>query len=75
MPKSNISADLPGLPVLVVINLSQPKMDGAIRQAGVMGETGKTQEKMHYLLDRIACKNKNIKNVFFIFNWAMYDYT
>lgn len=75
MPKSNISADLPGLPVLLVINLSQPKPDGAIRQAGVMGETGKIQKGMHYLLDRTACKNENIKNVFFIFNWTMYDYT
>lgn len=76
MAKSNISADLPGLPVLLVINLSQPKPDGAIRQAGVMGETGKIQKEMHYhLLDRIARKNENIKNVFFIFNWTMYDYT
>lgn len=75
MPKSNISADLPGLPVLPVINLSQPKTDGAIRQAGVMGETGKIQKEMHYLLDRIAYKNENIKNVFFIFNWTMYHHT
>lgn len=41
MPKSNISADLPGLPALLVINLSQPKTDGAIRQPEVMGETGR----------------------------------
>lgn len=74
MSKSNISADLPGLPVLLVINLSQLKTDGAIRQAGVMGETGKIEKEMHYLLDRTACKNENIKNVFFIFNWTMYDY-
>jgi len=75
MPKSNISADLPGLPALLVINLSQPKTDGAIRQPEVMGETGRIQKEMHYLLDRIACKNENIKNVFFIFNWTIYDYT
>lgn len=30
---------------------------------------------MHYLLGRTAHKNENIKNVFFIFNWTMYDYT
>lgn len=71
MPKSNISADLPGLPVLLVINLSQTKTDGAIRQAEVMGETGKTEEEMHYLLGRTVHKNENIKNVFFIFNWTM----
>lgn len=75
MPKSNISADLPGLPVLLAINLSQLKTDGAIRQAGIMGETGKTEKEMHYLLGRAAHKNENIKNVFFIFNWTMYDYT
>lgn len=75
MPKSNISADLPGAPALPVINLSQPQTDGAIRQAGVMGGTGKIQKEKHYLLDRIACKNENIKNVFFILNWTLYDYT
>lgn len=74
-PKSNITADLPGVPVLPVINLSQPKTDGDIRQAGVMRGTSKIQKETHYLLDRIACKNENIKNVFFIFNWMLYDYT
>lgn len=53
--KSNTSADLPGFPGLLLINLSQPKTDGVIRQAGVMGEAGKILKEMHYLLDRIAC--------------------
>lgn len=75
MPKSNVFADLSGLPVLVAINLSQLRTDGAIRQAEVMEETGKTEKEMHYLLGRTAHKTENIKNIFFIFNWTMYDYT
>lgn len=69
MPKSSSSADLPALPGLLVINLSQPKTDGAIRQAGVIGETGMMKK------EKTAYKNESIKNVFFIFNWTMYNYT
>lgn len=64
MPKSNISADLPGLPVLLVINLSQPKTDGAIRQAGVLGKLARYRKKCIIFWIELHVKMRTLKMYF-----------